>query len=479
MTAEMNSHLHRPDLQLSALAISSLVIYALAFVWSYSLHKWWRYPHLTIGKITHHEPQAGAAYMLAVSALFLLYGLACRLAKGHHRSLTWGVVIAGAVAFNGVMMGLYPVAAADVFDNIVRGRMLAYHGANPFYQTPIEFKHDPLYGYAAWVSHPSAYGPLWELIAAGASALAGDGVVANVLMFKFVSVTAYAGTAVLIGLMLRRSAPERALYGVMLFAWNPLVIYATAGNGHNDAVMVFFIVLGFYGLMRGWLTVAALAQVAGALVKFIPALLVPVMMIAALRRLEDRWARMRYVLITIGVCALLTIGLYAPFWRGGDVMGINRRAGLFTTSLPALLKVTLEPRLGEPVANGLAVWAALIVLVAWITRQLRITWRSDDVQAPVRVGLSILLFYLLVSCLWFQPWYAVWPLALAALLPDGTLQRGSVVLSFVVTWKMPLIDFVLAREELPPKAWREWRLTPAVLGVPWIYFAYRRIRGWG
>lgn len=482
LSGEVGAYFRRPAIQLAGLTVSSLVVYVLAFLWPYSLLEWWRYPQQSISRIAHGQLTAAGGYVLAFIILFLLYGLAYRAARGCSGRLMWGVVVAGMVLFNGAMLWLYPVDAADVFDNIMRGRILAYHGGNPLYETPAQFQADPFFRYAAWKIYPSAYGPLWELIAAGASRLAGDGVIANVLVFKLVSVAAYATTAALIGLMLQHSAPERALAGVVLFAWNPLVVYVTAGNGHNDAVMVLFIVLGFYWLERGRLTLAALAQTAGALIKFIPALLVPVIMVSALRQLQGRWARVRYVIATTLACGLLTVGLYAPFWHGGDVLGVSRRLRLFTTSLPTLVQITLEPRLGEPMADLLAARAALLALAGWMIWQLRAIRRSADRTTPARSGLSILLFYLLASCPWFQAWYTIWPLALAALVSDATLLAGSVLLSLAATWKMPLFDFVLVQGELPPRAWREWRLTLGTLGVPWGYFVHRglskRARGW-
>lgn len=470
-----------PALRLAILAALSLVVYVVAFLVPYSLSQWWRQPLQNIASMSHHDVRAGVTYILAVCALFVLYLLACRVAHGLERGAAsravYAVVCTAIVAESVVMMALYPAGAADVFDYIMRGRMLAYHGANPFYQTPSWFRGDPFYPYTAWDYVPSAYGPLWELIAGAAARLSGNGVIANVLLFKSLSVLAYAGCVLLIGLILRREAPERVLYGVVLFAWNPLVIYEVAGNGHNDTLMVFFILLGFYWLVRGRLSLAVLAQTAGALVKFIPALLVPIMIVGALQHLKGWRARIRYLTGTAVGCALMIIGAFAPFWRGGDVLGIERRKELFTTSLPTLIQVTFQPRLGESAADTLAVRVALVLLALWAAWQVYRLWRSHDREAPVRAGLSILLFYLLVSCLWFQAWYVIWPLALAALLPAGTLAYGSLLLSFAAMGKMPIFDYILAPNGvLPPLAWREWRLTLGVLGTPWAYFVYRAIR---
>ena len=477
--------MRNPTIQLGALATASALIYILAFVGRYSLIEWWSVPQQTIAKISDHDPLSAVTYLLALSALFLIYALAIRIVQRNSSAAMWRVAIAGAIAFNAILLLLYPVDAADIFDNIIHGRMQAYYGANPFYQAAIEFQPDRFFDYAAWHYYPSAYGPGWEWIAAQVARVAGDDIIANVIAFKLVGVFAYAATIALIVLTLRQYARDRALYGALFFAWNPMVLYATAGNGHNDAVMVMFIALGFYFHARKHFTAAMIALTAGALIKFIPALLLPIIVLAALKQLRAWRARVIFLLSTVAACSFLVATAYAPFWRGGDVLGLARRSDLFTTSLPALIQVTLEPSVGESFSGQLAIGTALVLLGAWIVRQMRVVWQSRDVpcrdvpwnvstwNVSTRAGASILVFYLLASCLWFQPWYTIWPLALVALLPEQTLTRSALVLSLVATWKMPLFEFVLVpAPPLPTRAWREWRITPGVLGAAWTFCVY-------
>jgi hypothetical protein len=474
-----------PAVRLSLLGAASLGVYLVAFVWPYSLVRWAAVPQQTIAKFAPVPARAAVAYVLAFLALVLLYAVGARLARGRHRAGAWVAVIGSAAAFNAALLWLYPVDSADLFDNIIRGRMLAVHGASPFYHSPAEFRDDPFYAYAAWQGFTSAYGPLWELAAAGAARLAdawgrASPIVGHVLTFKLVGVFAYAGTVALIAVHLLRTAPERALRGVLLFAWNPLVVYVTAGNGHNDALMAFFTVLGFVWLARDRLALAALAVTAGALVKFVPALLLPVVALAALRRLPGWRARSRALFVTGLACILLVAALYAPFWRGGDPLGVGRRSGLFTTSLPSLIRWTLEPSLGAGGAQSLAIGVALAALAGWLAWQLWVLWGSRESTAPESAGLSVLTFYLLVSCPWVQPWYAVWLVALAPLVPEGLLQRGSLLVSCAFLLKTPAFDWLIAPGgNLPPRAWREWWLTLATLGLVWLYWLgtlLRRLR---
>jgi alpha-1,6-mannosyltransferase len=477
--ADELAHVWRSSaVRLCVLATASFGIYEWAFVQPYNLYTWWQIPFQTIGKITNLDPLAGAEYTGAFLVLFLFYSFACRLTAKHPSRLSWGVVLGAAVAFNLVLLSLYPVDSADVFDNIIRGRITEHYGGNPLYQIPAQFTGDLFYKYTAWRFFPSAYGPVWESIAAGAARVAGDGVIANVLAFKLVSILAYAGTVALIGMTLRRYAPERALYGVTLFAWNPLVLYSTAGNAHNDAVMLFFMALGLYFFVGGHWTLAALAEIGGGLCKFIPALLVPLIVVAALKGLGDWRARTRFLLITAALCAALVAAAYAPFWRGGDVLGLERRTDLFTTSLATLGELVLSMLTPPKFADLLVTRGALILLLAWIVRQASHIWSRSDPEALMRAAASVLLFYLLVTAPWFESWYAIWPLAVVALLPDGIWSRGSVLLSLAAGWKMPLFDFVMLIRPgaLPSAIWREPRATLGTLGLPWGFFLFHSLK---
>jgi len=449
-------------------------------------------PGLNIANLTSGHAPAQAGFVLTLAALAALYylawracraaGMAAKQARRQPRGV-WLALLGSVLVINLAMLWLYPIDAADIFDNIDRGRLTAQHGGNPFYEPPRRYAQDAFFGYVAWPDYTSAYGPLWELLAAGASRLAGEGILANVLVFKGLGLAAYAGCLALIASLLRRFAPERALQGVCLFALNPFVIYETAGNEHNDIVMVFFILLGLWALLRQQHSWAALALLAGGLVKFIPLLLLPIVVVASLRALPNGRERWRYLSVTALAGLVLAAAVFAPFWRGGDILAVQRRGTLFTASLPALVQAQLEQGLGiEASQHTVAAVAALLTLAAVGYQTMRV-WRVSgqrlDWLVPIRAATHLLLFYLLFTCLWFQPWYTLWPLALAALLPEGALARTVVLLSYAAAWKTIIFDdFVYTGGPLPSKAWRETLLGPITLGVTWFYVAYRLSRGW-
>ena len=168
-------------------------------------------------------------------------------------------------------------------------------------------------------------------------------------------------------------------------------------------------------------TLAVLALLAGALVKFIPILLLPAAVLLALRDLPEQRRRWRFCLLTLAACLALLWVAYRPFWAGPEILSIQRRAGLFTSSLPAVAYHWLSA-----FDRGAARWvspAALASTAAFVCWR---SWRARPGRVADGFALAafdILAFYLLVTCLWFQRWYTSWLVGIAALLAYGWRQR--------------------------------------------------------
>jgi hypothetical protein len=218
-------------------------------------------------------------------------------------------------------------------------------------------------------------------------------------------------------------------------------------------------------------------------------LLLPVGFVMGVYAQPTKRQRWRFIFITIAACGFLFTALNGPYWQGGDPFKLMRRSSLFTTSLPAFVQAQLEPALGKTQSEGIVALAALI-LTAIFTMLL--TWRAwrafskgkpDPLRSdqdkkptwsfPVQMWGWQLMFYLLFTCLWFQPWYVIWPLSLAALLPEGALGRLVVMVSGLASFKSLLFILLLPSDgTLPPKSWREAILGPVILGLGWVYATY-------
>jgi len=458
-----------PVAALTALGVLSALVYGVVLVHPAGLLQWWGRPLVDLYGLAQQDPDMLLSLVAAFVALGIMYWLAWRMACAARGWAAWVAVAGGFLASGGLLLFLYPYDAADIFDYILHGRILGVYGMNPFLQVGADFPQDPFRSYAAWVNFPTAYGPLWVLPTGALTALVGDGIVANVLAFKLLVGAYLAGSVALVGVTLRRVAPERALAGVLLLAWNPLVLYETLGHGHNDIAMAFWILVAAWALVSRRYALSILALVAGTLTKFVPVLLIPAAGAIALRDLPSRHARWR-LLLAVGLGGIALVGAaYAPFWHGISTLGIGLRKSLYTASMPAFFFALLSDPLGEGAAAQLVGLAAAAMTGLFALWQAGRAWQERSWWSFAQASTNILAFYLLVTCLWFQQWYAVWLVGLAVLLPPGGSALFGIALSLVVLTK-PLIfePLWLWIRPFPARLWREVRLGPAVMAVPWL-----------
>ena len=441
--------------------LAMATIFYVAFAAPYSLDKHGHKPRQSLAHLSNLSTEAAVWYVLAFVGLFAIYWIGYRTAirpimqnpPAARLPYTILIVTLGLI-FNGILVSMYPVDAADVYDYIMRGRMAAFYDLDPMQDIPAQASEDPVYGFVAWRFATSAYGPAWERIAEGAAHGSGDSVNGNVVAFKLVAVAGYAASTLFIGLTLREIAPRRVETGLYLFAWNPLVIFVTGGSAHNDAVMMAFMLLGIYLMVRRWYVASTGAMMLGFLVKFIPLVGLPVMGLVALSRLDGR-ARVRYVILAVTLCAALLIVFYGPYWHGFDTLPTDPQVNGFTGSAATVIRQELGPLLDDaardagwrdtPKASGLVSKVTLgLVALFFLWKLPRIYFSRDDLEA-IRALTLIIFFYLLVASIWFQAWYVVWLIGLAALLDNRPLRRLALWFSYLVTWELLVYNFVTLR----------------------------------
>ncbi len=495
----------------------SVLCYWVFFVRPFGLLELAHRPLLDLFKLSQTDPAARARVIAGYVVLGALYWLGWRAAQRVERQdahAAWLVVVASALIAAGVLLFMYPFGAADLFDNIMHGRILGLYHGNPFTDVAAQFRGDPIYAFTAWKRTTSAYGPAWEMLAGGTAWLVHQivgvshpprvSVVANAIAFKLLSGAFLAASVAVVVLILRRKAPERALAGVVLLAWNPVILVETLGNGHNDIAMIFWVLAAAWALVGGRYTLAVLALVLGALVKFVPVLMLPAAVLIAVRELgvnggergregeresnghqppaisHMRYAIrtthyairpiLRFLLITSAASIALIVLFYAPFWQGVEILNIKGRQALFTASLPAATWAALLPSLGRELAGQRVSTVAAALTALFTLWQGMQAWRDRSWLSFTRASFHIIMFYLLITCLWFQSWYAIWPLGLAALLPPGHAARLAALFGYVALAKpLAFEPLWLWQHPLPPKAWRELRLGPALMALPIVY----------
>jgi hypothetical protein len=382
----------------------------------------------------------------SIVAMFLAYMLV--LVKAPRLPAVW---IAGSiVAVHAVFVLSPPLALTDLFNYVNYGRMEAVHGLNPYTSIPILEPHsDPSYALSNWHQLLSPYGPLFTYLTFAVVPL---GVAGSFWALKVILALASLGIIALVwrcAQLLGRN-PVRA---IALVGLNPIVLVWGLGGDHNDFLMVFFIMLGFYLLLVDRLSSASPAAeprssllarlsapelaagasfVTAAAIKASGAILIPVVLAGLLKhreRLVQVVCGMIAGGVVLGAMSLAAFGLHIP--------DLSTQSRLVTMeSLPNLLGLATGQG-GESETLHHVLTAVLLLSVAgccWLA------WRADDEEghwfdgAMGAAGWSSVA--LLVTLSWVLPWYVLWILPMAALSSSRALRRVSLVIGayLILAW---------------------------------------------
>jgi hypothetical protein len=469
----------RPSLVIFLAFAASFLPYLSGLVLPYSLFAHVAHTPISFPEIAQRRPLPAVAFLVTFLLLFGLYALVYWTCRRYPRQVSPALILLCGLTLALLLSLTYPVGAGDVVDYVTHGEELFYYRENPLVVPPGQLPDTAFAHYSAYRMAPSNYGPLWTWISAlVVGALGRESLTLNLLGFKGVAMAAYLAQALLIYAVLRRRHPDLAPAGLAFFAWNPLVLYEFAVNGHNDAAMMAFALLGIYFWERRRPLLMTAALTLSFLVKIPTAPLLLLFLLACARdarrearseaecRIPDATslrsvahyeqpnadsparstAKCRQrgsallrrllpaLLLSGALVALAYLSLPNPL---AALTNLSTRSGLLTHSLPAVLSLTLRlVGLNEMDAGRVAQAAALGTFAVAFVLQLARTWVRPG--AVIRYAFDLMLFLLLFVTPWFQPWYVTWAVALAALFPrpEAPLQAGlfglTVLFSYVV-----------------------------------------------
>jgi ribosomal protein S18 acetylase RimI-like enzyme len=412
---------------------------------------------------------------LVLFALYLAaWQVSRRVSKKEGIFLIWGWALLLCIP----MLLLYPYGARDIFDYIMRARVFVFYGENPYTQVSSVFASDPFFNYAWWKDYPSPYGPLWELTAGLGVKLAGNDILANISVFKFISIIFYIATGIFIFKTLQKHAPDRALAGTLLFLWNPLVLFEVVGNGHNDITMMVWIAASVWAVADKRWKLAIWFLAVGSAFKFISILLLPVIGLMALVSQKDNRARLKFLLISGAGCILIWVIAYLPFWQGFQTLTFLKQSSLLTTSASSILFYNFQAILGKNSRQIINTISSISTVVFALGVAVRVM-RKPDWVSYARASTVIMLFYVLITCTWYQNWYLLWPLTTAVFLPGGKVMMAAVLFSVTGLVKpfvaMPLFSW-LAKPGNP--ILQETRITLTTQGFSWIFSLILMVKTW-
>ncbi|MCL2769800.1 MAG: glycosyltransferase 87 family protein [Solirubrobacterales bacterium] len=348
---------------------------------------------------------------LRFELLTALMGAGYLLALGCARHLSMAALAVAIVAAHIILLLGPPLISQDVFGYLAFARMGVLHGLNPYSAVAAQMPGDPILPFIGWPHKHTPYGPLFTLVSYGAAPL---GLGGGLWALKALSVAASLGAVALVA-RAARAAGRSARVAAAFVGLNPVLLQLAVGGAHNDTLILLALSAALVlsaGAAPRWRS-AAVTLAMGVGVKLSGGLALPFLALAP-RRASERLRVAGAAALALGALAVvgaLAFGSHAFAFVGE--LGEQQRM-VAAHSIPAETARLLGLR-GTP-----SWWRHLFAALFFVALAYAL-WRTAR-GADWRTAAGWATLALLMCTAWLLPWYAIWPLPLAALSSDRRLR---------------------------------------------------------
>ncbi len=446
--------------------------------------------------------QETALLFVVFLLLLLFYLLALRYLPGRitRRYIFFSTLLLGSICV------LFPMLTSpDLFSYIFYARAGVLYHLNPLTVLPKTMPGDPTYSSIYWTNQPSAYGPTWAAITCALQWLLArpdstglDNVAWMVLALRLLGLLAHLCSTLLVwsicGHLQRRQdmATRRTrLQATLAFAWNPLLLFEACVNAHNDTLVLLFVLLGIWFLVRkdsvkpSIAFYMALMLAFGTCLKINIALFIPGILLFFCCQPRRLHITSTFLITYIGTIVLL----YLPFWQNGAILNllhvnpstqrnINSLAEFLTFFYSSLARLAgAAPAVSSGLSGenslhtaSLAIFAAGYCILCW---QMYTRHRLQTPLQLLRWMAVAWLLYCAIGAPWFWPWYTVTFFGLFALIEAVDTETWHKQASYAVS-SIPQAVRLLAFSMLSLYCFYTWAAYNSTLfllpGFRWAYW---------
>ncbi len=389
------------------------MVYFLCFVQQFPLLRY--YQSLTdLGAITNHSHVGFVLFVLAFTLLFIFLGFAwweVYHLENQDKATLW-LILGFGTLFAGTMIFVYPVTAIDIFGYVIQSLVLVQYHSNPMVTPAAHFPHDSMtYLAGGWANIATPYGPLGILLDALPTLLVGRNLLANLLLLKGMFSALLIFEAFLVYKIISSYAPKFALVGALVIAWNPLAFFEYSANGHNDVVVMLFVLLAIFALVKERPVLAFALIVASVLIKYATFPLVPLFFLYGITHQPTNIKRLQYIGKIVVTSIFLIALIFGPFWAGSHTLDASLdQEHYFIASFSTLVhdisskQITLE----NAKLLGRILFGIIYLYALYLS--------TKSLSSLIQAAFITLFFFLAFATGKFVPWYAIWPTMLAILL---------------------------------------------------------------
>jgi len=263
----------------------------------------------------YNRPLSLFIYITLLILFFGLYLLSIKYVKEKlfDRSHIWKIVL----VVTTLLVISYPAFSYDIFNYMFDAKTVLQYQKNPYFVMPLNFAGiDPWLSFMRWTHVPTAYAPLWILMAL-IPYIFGFGVFLLILWnTKIMIALFYLLSIVMIGKIMDKVDTSRANLAIVLFALNPLIIFESLVSSHNDIVMMALILFALLLLIEKKIVSSFFLFSLSAAVKMVTIFIFPLYILRSKFK-DSNYKKERIfmlIMMIIGLLAVLTKREIMPWY---------------------------------------------------------------------------------------------------------------------------------------------------------------------
>ncbi len=338
----------------------------------------------------------------AFALLFAVYTYCCRQQLTDRQ--LW-FFIAGSFALRFIWLPAFPSLSDDYARFVWDGRLIA-HGYNPFKYLPANIIRTGspmlmdahLYSVLNSQTYYTCYPPMLQVVFGISAKLAGDHLIANMIILKSFNVLAEIGTILLLTKLLPLWKIGKEC--ILLYALNPVVIAELSGNLHYEGMMNFFLIALIYALSKGRFLASILLFTCAVITKLVPLMFLPLFLFYYKGGKGILFCTGVLVLTMLSFLPFLDLSVIHKFWSSIDsyFQESEYNASIYYLVRNIAYHVRGENEI-EIIGPCLTLFSGFLILVLVFIKRKAINERS----LPVLMSCILLIYYLFTTTVF--PWY--------------------------------------------------------------------------
>ena len=305
---------------------------------------------------------------------------------------------------------MLPWTSSDIFYYMGVGELDAVYKQNPYYitmkkyyeQNPQSIENDSIFEQGVnnfWAGTTVVYGPIAQTIFKICALISFRNIDICILIFKLINVIVHIANCYLIYKITRRKKFS-IIYGL-----NPFILLEFIGMVHNDIIVVFFVLLSLYYLLKKkniYLSILFLALATG--IKYFTVLLLPIIILYHFRK-EDKIGIRFLKCIEYGIMFFIIVAIfYIPYFKNINIiLAMSPQGERYSKSIYVGLSL-----LSPSFMLGVRCIMIMLFSVVYIISCLELLFNKQNKITNMlrKYNIALILFLLILSN--SQQWYLIW-----------------------------------------------------------------------